>query len=243
MDRLRPIFFFITIAAAAAGCTGNPAQKIVSRAIETHGGSAYDAFELAFDFRDRHYTASRNHGRFVYTRAFTDSTGQIKDALDNHGFTRFRNDQPVALSDERAGAFTRSVNAVIYFTLLPYGLNDDPVIKEFVKETMIDGEPYDVIRVTFEAHEGGHQDIYLYWFHRDKHTMDYFAYSYETDGGGIRFRKAVNPRKEGDILWQDYINYRPEDATVPIDSLESMYVSGRLRKLSEIKMENIRVVR
>lgn len=241
MDRLRHIFFFIAIAAAASGCSGNPAQEIVSRAIETHGGSAYDHFELAFDFRGRHYTASRKNGRFVYTRAFTDSTGRIKDVLDNDGFTRFRNDQPVALSDERTGAFTRSVNAVIYFTLLPYGLNDDPVIKEFVKETTIEGEPYDVIRVTFEAHAGGHQDTYLYWFHRDKHTMDYFGYSYETDGGGIRFRKAVNPRQVGDIIWQDYINYRPDDETVSIDSLEAMYVAGKLRRLSEIRMENIRV--
>lgn len=239
MTRTRHLFLFIAIFAAAAGCNSNPAQQIVDRAIETHGGSAYDAFQLAFDFRDRHYTASRKDGRFVYTREFTDTTGRIKDVLDNEGFTRFRNDKPVELSDEREGAFSRSVNSVIYFSLLPYGLNDDPVNKELVKETTIDGEPYDVIRVTFDVHDGGHQDIYFYWFHRDKHTMDYFAYSYETDGGGIRFRKAVNPRKEGGILWQDYINYRPEDETVPIDSLEGMFVSGKLRKLSEIRMENI----
>ena len=223
----------------AAACNNNPAQGIVDRAIETHGGSAYDAFELAFDFRDRHYTASQKDGQYVYTREFTDSTGSIKDVLDNNGFMRYRNNQTVELSDEREGAFTRSVNSVIYFALLPHGLNDPPVNKQFVKETTIDGEPYNLVRVTFDVHEGGHQDIYLYWFHRDNHTMDYFAYSYETDGGGIRFRKAVNPRKKGGILWQDYMNYRPEDETVPIDSLEEMFVSGKLRKLSEIKMENI----
>lgn len=223
----------------AAGCSSDRASQIVDSAIEAHGGSAYDAFQLAFDFRDRHYTATRKDGQFTYTREFTDSTGSIKDVLNNDGFTRYRDNQPVALSEERKGAFTRSVNSVIYFALLPYGLNDDPVNKEFVKETTINGEPYHVIRVTFDVHEGGHQDVYLYWFHRDKHTMDYFAYTYETDGGGIRFRKAVNARREGGILWQDYINYRPEDETVPIDSLEAMFISGKLRKLSEIKMENI----
>ena len=243
MNRIPRFLVIIAIAAAATACNSNRAEQIVDSAIEAHGGSAYDAFELAFDFRERHYTASRKDGRFIYTREFTDSTGRIKDVLDNDRFTRFRNDKVVELSDEREGAFTRSVNSVIYFALLPYGLNDDPVNKSFVKETTIEGKPYDLIRVTFDVHEGGHQDIYLYWFHRDNHTMDYFAYSYETDGGGIRFRKAVNPRKEGGILWQDYINYRPEDETVSIDSLEGMFISGKLRKLSEIKMENIVVRR
>lgn len=239
MDCIKHVFLFFIISAAAAGCNNDPAHQIVNNAIAAHGGSAYDELNLAFDFRDRHYTASRKDGQFTYTREFTDTTGRIRDVLDNKGFTRFRNDKPVELSDEREGAFTRSVNSVIYFALLPYGLNDDPVNKVFVKETTIDGKPYDVIRVTFDAHEGGHQDNYVYWFHRDQHTMDYFAYSYETDGGGIRFRKAVNPRKEGGILWQDYINYRPEDESVPIDSLEAMFVTGKLRKLSEIRMENI----
>jgi hypothetical protein len=71
--------------------------------------------------------------------------------------------------------------------------------------------------------------------------MDYFAYSYESDGGGIRFREAINPRKIGGILWQDYVNYKPADETVSLDTLESMFISGTLEKLSEIKMENITV--
>jgi hypothetical protein len=225
------------------GCGDHKAQGIVDAGIEAHGGEAYKSFFLEFDFRERHYTAARNGGIFRYTRTFTDSTGRINDVLENSGFTRYRNGEEVELAPGRKAAFKRSVNSVIYFALLPFGLNDDAVNKEWVGETTIDGEPYELIRVTFDASDGGedHQDVFLYWFHQEKNTMDYLAYAYETDGGGLRFRKAENPRREGGILWQDYVNYKPADETVPLEQLESMFVAGTLEKLSEIRMENIHV--
>lgn len=235
------IFLLISfLSVCLASCKDNPAQPIVDKAIETHGGSAYESFHLKFDFRNRHYTAARNKGLFTYTREFKDSTGQIKDVLDNDGFRRFRNGELLDIPKERKQAFTRSVNSVIYFVLLPFGLNDDPVNKELLQETTIGGQPYEVVRVTFDP-EGGedHQDVFLYWFHKQNHTMDYFAYSYMTDGGGLRFRKAINPRIEGGIRWQDYINYKPEDESISIDSLKGMFESGRLQKLSEVLMENV----
>lgn len=232
-----------TISSVIISCGDDRGQQVVDDAIETHGGSAYESFLLEFDFRDRRYTAARNGGVFRYTREFTDSTGTIRDVLSNDGFIRYRNNVRVDLKREREQAFTRSVNSVIYFALLPFGLNDKPVNKEWLGETVIKGEPYDAVRVTFDKTGGGedHQDVFLYWFHREKHTMDYFAYSYETDGGGLRFREAINPRTKNGILLQDYINYRPEDESVPIDSLKSMFESDQLKKLSEIRMENLKV--
>lgn len=247
MNRPRTFYLFSTIGyffllAISHGCDDRKAQQIVDEAIEAHGGNAYESFILEFDFRDRQYTAARDGGIFRYTRAFRDSTGQIEDVLDNSGFTRYRNGDPVDLDPQRSAAFTRSVNSVIYFALLPFGLNDDTVNKHWISETTIAGEPYSLIRVTFDASGGeDHQDVFLYWFHRNKNTMDYLAYSYETDGGGLRFRKAVNPRREGGILLQDYINYKPANETVPLDTLQAMFVAGTLEKLSEIRMENVRV--
>jgi hypothetical protein len=235
--------FFACIVAVLYSCADRKPQRVVDDAIEAHGGSAYQSFHLEFDFRNRHYTASRKEGLFTYTREFTDTTGVIKDVLNNDGFTRYRNGAMVEIPDERKQAFTRSVNSVIYFALLPFGLNDDPVNKQWVKESIIKNEPYDVVRVTFDQAGGGegHSDVFLYWFHQEKHTMDYFAYSYETEGGGLRFREALNPRKVGGILWQDYVNYKPADESIPMEELESMFISGSLERLSEIKMENLKV--
>lgn len=233
-------FFFFSL---LSSCGDQKAKSIVDAGIEAHGGSAYQSFLLEFDFRDIHYTAARDGGIFSYTREFTDSTGRIKDVLNNSGFTRYRNDSPLTLTKGRAGAFTRSVNSVIYFALLPFGLNDDAVIKKWIKETTIKGEPYDVVRVTFHQTSGGddHDDVFLYWFHQEKNTMDYLAYSYKTDGGGLRFREALNPRTKGGMLLQDYINYKPADETVPLDDLEAMFVSGDLQKFSNINLENTSV--
>lgn len=236
------IFAFVSLTALLLSCT-DKAQKVVDAAIETHGGAAFNSFFLQFDFRDRHYTAARDGGIFSYTREFTDTTGLIRDVLSNEGFTRYRNNTVLEIPEERKQAFTRSVNSVMYFALLPFGLNDQAVNKEWVEETTIGGESYQVIRVTFDQTGGGedHEDIFLYWFHSEKNTMDYFAYSYNTEGGGIRFREAINPRKVGGILMQDYINYKPEDETIPIDSLKGMFIAGRLQKLSEIRLENLAV--
>ena len=241
MRRVHKVLSLLVLLSSLISCKDNPAQPIVDQVIETHGGSAYESFRLEFDFRDRHYTAARNKGLFTYTREFTDSTGKIRDVLDNDGFRRFRNGTLLDLPQGRKDAFTRSVNSVIYFTLLPFGLNDDPVNKELLQETTIAGQPYDVVRVTFDQAGGGedHQDVFLYWYHNQNHTMDYFAYSYKVDGGGLRFREAVNPRVEGGIRWQDYINYKPADETIPLDSLKDMFLSGRLQKLSEVTMENV----
>lgn len=226
------------------GCGDQKAQQVVDAAIDAHGGSAFDAFFVKFDFRDRHYTAARKGGIFAYTRTFTDSSGAIiEDVLNNDGLTRSRNGETVRLSEKQANAFTGSVNSVIYFALLPFGLNDDAVKKEWIEETTLEGQPYNVVRVTFadDGDEESHEDEYLYWFHKEKNTMDYLAYSFETDGGGLRFRKAVNPRRKGNILFQDYLNYKPKDKSTPLEKLQPLFADGALEKVSEINLEHIRV--
>ena len=226
-----------------SSCEDRKAQRIVDAAIEAHGGNNYRSFHLEFDFRDRHYTAARDGGIYAYTREFRDSTGDIRDVLNNEGFTRYRNGSAVSLPAEREAAFTRSVNSVIYFALLPFGLNDKAVNKEWLEETLVEGKPYDVVRVTFDPMGGGedHQDIFLYWIHQEAHTMDYLAYAYETDGGGLRFRKAVNPREVRGIRFQDYLNYKPADETVALESLQKRFTSDSLELLSEVRLRNVQV--
>jgi hypothetical protein len=242
LPSLRSLVFLGMISMFTA-CKEDNAQQAVDDAINAHGGAEFESFMLEFDFRNRHYTAARNNGAFSYSREFADSTGQIKDVLNNAGFTRYRNGSAIDIPEERKQAFTRSVNSVIYFALLPFGLNDPAVNKQWVEETIIRGEPYQVVRVTFDKTGGGedHEDVFLYWFHKQRKTMDYFAYLYKTEEGGLRFRQAINPRKKGGILLQDYINYKPADESIPLDSLKPMFLSGRLQKLSEIKMEHASV--
>jgi len=98
------------------------AEKIVDKSIAAHGGERYKSARIDFDFRDIHYQIFKSPDRFEYTREFTDSLGQVKDLLNNEGFTRWIDGVEVdTLSEERIGAFSRSVNSVAYFAFYPTG--------------------------------------------------------------------------------------------------------------------------
>lgn len=219
------------------------AEKLIDQSIMAHGGKKFESAKISFDFRDRSYQIFKSPTGFEYIRAFSDSTGQVKDVLNNEGFTRFVNGNAVELDEKRERAFTNSVNSVAYFAFLPYGLNDPAVFKTYIGSTEIDGNKYDVIKVTF-AEEGGGEDFddeFLYWINQENHLIDYLAYSYHTDGGGVRFRKAINRHEIGGLILQDYENYKPSDKSAKLEEMEAFYKSGKLELLSEILLENITV--
>lgn len=235
---LLPLLLIVT------ACSTQPdAQSIIDKAIEEHGGDAYEHSRISFDFRDVHYTAKHQNGQFVYTRFFPDSLGGIRDSLTNDGFSRSINGQKVDLSFEEDSMYTNSVNSVIYFALLPYKLNDPAVNKKLLEETTISGEPYYEIEVTFDQQGGGddYQDRYIYWIHRNDYTMDYLAYRFQVDGGGTRFRDAKNVRRVNGILFADYNNFGSPEMQHPLEDYENYFMSDTLTKVSEVNLENIEV--
>lgn len=217
------------------------AEKIVDQSILAHGGSKFESAKISFDFRNRAYQIFKSPAAFEYIRAFSDSTGQVKDVLNNAGFNRFINNEKVEVEEKREQAFTNSVNSVAYFAYLPYGLNDSAVFKNLVGETELDGNKYHVIKITFSEEGGGEDfdDEFLYWINQKTFLVDYLAYSYHTDGGGVRFRKAIKKHEIGGLILQDYENYKPADETVPVEEMEALYKAGKLQLLSEILLENV----
>ena len=75
------------------------------------------------------------------------------------------------------------------------------------------------------------------------YRMEYFGYSYITDGGGIRFREAVNTLERNGLLFSDYVNYKGAVESMDVSELAALHVAGKLEKLSDIKIENLRVTR
>ena len=187
------------------------AQQIIAEAIEAHGGGKYKQAEIEFDFRNKHYKYLQNGGAYQYERIFKDTSDQkVRDVLTNDSFIREIADETVDVSEEWKGKYSNSVNSVMYFLMLPFRLEDSAVNASYVGESKIKGEPYYKVKVTFGQEGGGkdYQDIFMYWFHQDKKTMDYLAYSYDVDGGGVRFREAINKREVEGLLFQDYNNFK-----------------------------------
>lgn len=219
------------------------AKEVVDLAIEKHGGDAYASLAVGFDFRDRHYTVRRHPDKFVYTRSWADdSLGEVEDIVINSSqLTRLVNGDTVTLSDEWSFKYANSVNSVLYFMQLPYGLNDAAVKKKYLGEETIKGKPYHKIEITFEQEGGGkdYEDIFVYWFDLTTHQLDYFAYYYNTDETGIRFREAYNRQVIDGITFQDYVNYMPVDSTATVYEQAALFEQMKLKELSKIENERL----
>ncbi|HEX9957906.1 MAG TPA: DUF6503 family protein, partial [Fibrella sp.] len=153
---------------------------------------------------------------------------------------RSLNNQPQTLDTAQYGKYSRAVNSVAYFVLLPFKLRDPAVVADYIGESQVDGQQYDKVRVRFRAEGGGkdYGDTFFYWFNQKTHTMDYLAYS----EGGPRFRKAINPQVVGGIRFQDYINYKGDEKdTTSVSSYDRRYEAKQLPELSRIEQKNIRV--
>jgi len=232
----------------AGGCSKQEApdaQAIVDAALAAHGARNLDQGVVTFKLRHIRYRVLRDGEAFLYSRTFTDDTTgrQVRDVLSNSGFQRSMDEVPVALPPDKQGAYTASLNAVVYFALLPYFLNDTAVRREYIGETNIKGEPYHKVRVSFAREGGGEdfEDVFVYWFHQQRHTMDYLAYQYEEDGEkGTRFRQAVNPREVGGVRFQDYINYTSKE-NFALENYDKAFQAGKLEKVSDISLEEVRV--
>lgn len=243
---LKSVFIVFTGVLLMCSCKQEEvnAEAIIDKAIKVAGGDRLDNATVDFDFRNRHYKAIRKQGIFQYEREFTDSLGIIKDVLSNDGYKRFLNDEPYEVHDTMAVKYTSSVNAVHYFSVLPYGLNAEAAIKTYVGLSTIKGERYHVIKVTFTQDGGGEdfEDVFLYWFDVNTFKMDYLAYSYEEDGElGLRFREAYNQRYLEGIRFLDFNNYKPQDNSAALIDLSALFKNGYLKLLSKIELENIKV--
>ncbi|HEX7069459.1 MAG TPA: DUF6503 family protein [Rhodothermales bacterium] len=205
----RVVLVLLFVVAGLASCQSpSEAELLVRRSIEAHGLDRLRHGVLSFDFRDRHFELHRNGGRFRFTRTYEDSTGAYYEVLSNDSLYRLRDGEMVTLTERDARILHEAINSVQYLATLPLSLTDRAVQEEVFDTVDIGGEPYVKVNVSFTEEGGGRDwtDRYVFWFHRDRHTMDYFAYDYESGDGGTRFRQAINPRRIEGVLIQDYLN-------------------------------------
>ncbi len=244
------LFFVFSLSCSSPSGSSNVAEEkpdsaqwIVDRAIEAQGFDQIANKQIAFDFRDKHYTAIyAEDGSYVFTRSFQKGDSLILDSLTNLEFKRYINENEQEISDEWRARYAASVNSVLYFALLPYRLNDEAVIKTYAGKQKLEEKTYDLVRLSFKQEGGGEDfdDEYLYWFNDKTGKIDYLAYNYaEEDGRGVRFRKAFEAHEVDDFIFNQYLNYGTDNGDVELSSLGDSLEMGRLELLSQIVNENI----
>ncbi|MDO7173521.1 DUF6503 family protein [Mariniflexile sp. AS56] len=216
------------------------AELILNQSIEAHGGDLYDTAQYAFVFRGNNYQFINDGKNYEYSKTSKKGNVITKDVLKNGKFSRTVNGEPVEPTEKAIKGGTGAINSVIYFATLPHKLNDASVNKTYVGETTIKGEKYTVLGVTFKQEGGGEDfdDEYHYWIHTETHQVDYLAYNYKVNNGGVRFRSAYNKRVVDGVTFQDYINYEAELNTA-LKDLPALYEAGNLKELSKIDTEDV----
>jgi hypothetical protein len=219
-------------------------DEITSIVIEEHGGQKYKYSDIKFDFRGKQFNVYRNGSEFRYQRTFTDTTGEnVHELITNKGKQKFIDGLEIELDEKAENRIDGAINSVVYFTLLPFPLADKAAVKRLIGEDSIEGKDYHLLEVTFKEQGGGKdfEDRYVYWINKRTNQIDYFAYYFQVNGGGSRFRKMVNPRRIGGILFFDQINYTAEIIDTNIEEYSSLLKAGSLKKVSNVIIENIEV--
>ena len=220
-------------------------SQIINKSIKAHGWDQ-DDFSIVFDFRDYQYELKRKNKFYSFQRTTKKEGNVVKDLMSSKKkLKRFINDKSVELSDSMTNVFSNSLNSVMYFFQLPRPLKDEAVITKYLGLAKIFNEKYWTIKVTFKENGGGkdYQDEFRYWININNGQIDYLAYNYLTEGGGTRFRQAVNKQLNQGFIFQDYINFKPNVKFVSLDSLPILFEAGNLIKVSNIKNKNIRVTK
>ena len=239
------LFVFISFAACKPNNSTLTAQQIIDKSIVVGGADKVSNAKITFTFRDKEYAAVRENGLFRLFRSFKDEKlGMVSDAISNSGFERHVNGHLFKVPDSMAVKYTSSVNSVHYFSVLPYGLNDAAVKKKLLPEVSINKTPYYKVQISFAEEGGGEdfEDVFIYWIHKESFKIEYLAYTFHVNGGGMRFREATNQRMVNGIRFVDYNNYKATNASTKLENLEKAFENNELKKLSEINLENVSVV-
>ena len=214
------------------------AQAIIDNSIQFYGQERWDHTHISFQFREYSYSLFKKGTSTIYTRK---KEQQVDSLIGFKRLVRYQDAQPIKLSDSLQNIYSSSVNSVLYFFQIPRILNDPAVIKTRLADMMIQGRKYHALKITFQPDGGGtdYQDEFRYWIDAKTFAIDFMAYKYLTDGGGIRFRKATNRRTIGESVFQDYDNFKPTSKVVSLDDLPRLYEQGKLIKVSTIANTSI----
>jgi len=221
------------------------ANHIVDKSIAVSGGEVFGAstVNIEFDFRNIHYKSTYAKSTKILNRLMLKENDTILDTLNGEQFQRYINEKPVFVEDSMAVKYSASVNSVHYFSVLPYGLNDKAVTKTYLEQVTIKEQLYHKIEVTFSEEGGGSDfdDVFVYWINSESYSVDYLAYEFHVNGGGLRFREAYNERIINGIRFVDYKNYKPSVDKAKVHNLDKLFESSNLKLLSKIELEDVRV--
>ncbi len=224
---------------------------IVSRAIEHHGGDVYRHSETELDLCSKsgcfHVVARVDGDRFAFTVSGQSGGAQLEVRSSNDALEVSKDGAPLAVDANQEQKYRDWAMARVYFCFLPYRLDDPSVRQQDLGLVDWQGRRLHKVKVTFEAGTSTDAgDEYVYWFDPESARLEYLAYSYDDNGGGLRFRRSVRHRRIGGLLFFDQENYGVDGGSadgpgLSVDSIDDAYARDRMRHVSTVRLESIEV--
>ena len=225
-----------------------PADRlaIVDQAIAFHGGELYRASETELDVCSLsgcfHVRALVDGDRFDYEVSGKTGDHERRVRWTSDELTRWQDGAPVAIEPDDAQGLRDWAMARVYFAFLPYRLNDPSVYEQDLGRETWDGRELHKVKVTFTPGSSTDaDDEYLYWFDPENGRLEQFAYSFKGRPGGLRFRRAINYRRVGGLLFFDQENLGVAGNKRRVDEITPRFVADKMRPVSVVRFENVEV--
>ena len=219
---------------------------VVDRALAHHGAEVVANSEIRLRMCSKSgCSALRSKlqgGLFDLEAAGRVRAGERRVRITNDSVEWWGNGEPQEVDSEIESGLRDWVMARVYFTFLPFRLNDESAFKQDLGLEEWHGRRLHKVKVTFTPGSSTHaQDEYLYWFDPESGRLEQFAYSYATSGGGLRFRKTFEHRRIGGVGFFDQENWGVEGPDLSVDLVTPDYVEREMRLVSTIRLSDIQI--
>jgi len=222
-------------------------QYIIEEANKVHGIKVYDNSIIDFRIGNRYYKSTHHQGQFRYER-YWDSLGMtIHDELTSRGLIRHVGQTNVLLETKKIDQHSYSLRSLFFLFSIPFWLNDLGVVKEYLGEVILMEQPYHKIKITFRKNPNDrtiYDDVYVVWIHKTRFTLDYVGYLHTgSEGQGIRFRQAINPRKVEGFRVQNYLEFKPVRDSISIkpEDLDQAWAGNQLMPWEKIEILQLKI--
>ncbi|RFC54702.1 DUF6503 family protein [Brumimicrobium aurantiacum] len=218
-------------------------EAIIDSVYRKSGVEKINQSDIYFKFRKFDFAYVQGSDGLERSRSFLNDEGdRIVDLWRGDSVIRTINDEKIDLSKKKENAYKNSINSVFYFGYLPKALKDPAVNSDLIDTVQIKNKDYYKIKVTFDEEGGGedYHDIFLYWIGVEDYALDYLAYQYFTNDGGIRFRAVDKITEVDGIEFRDYLNYAPKENLMnDYFNVDQVFENDGLEVVSEIRLEEI----
>lgn len=230
---------------AAGGPSESTVPDIVERALDHHGSSRLEASRVSLTVSSQSgsfdviaepgpefdYVVRRDEGDDLLVRRHTNKAGEPEAS-------EIRGQGEAKVLEGRAAQVAKDyVSARVYFLFFPYRLEDPNTYLRDLGLESWDGRSLHKVELSFEEGTSTNsKERFLFWFEPESAELLQFAYSFD---GGIRFRKLIDKRRIGGVLFASQENYA-HDGDVTVDVITPEFAAD-MDLLSVVELLDIEV--